>query len=61
MRFLKDTIDTWKIDWSTGYPPGVNYDSNNDVYTVAPGTYFGVYQRLATRRGGEVVSSDAYQ
>jgi prepilin-type N-terminal cleavage/methylation domain-containing protein/prepilin-type processing-associated H-X9-DG protein len=61
VKFLKDTIDTWKINWSTGYPPGINYDSNTDLYTIAPGTYFGVYQRLATRSFGEVVSSDAYQ
>jgi hypothetical protein len=43
-----------------GNAPGVGYDSANRIYVLAPGTRLGVWQQLATRNGGEVVSSDAY-
>ena len=60
VKFLKDTIQTWTINGGTGLPNGVGLDSNGRVYTVAPGTQFGVYQALSTRAGGEVVSADSY-
>jgi prepilin-type N-terminal cleavage/methylation domain-containing protein/prepilin-type processing-associated H-X9-DG protein len=59
VRFLKDTIDCWKVDSTTGLPPGISFDSTGLVQ-VAPGTRFGVYQNLSTRNGGEVISSDAF-
>ena len=31
-----------------------------DLYTIAPGTQYGVYQALATKSGGEVISADQY-
>ncbi len=58
VRFLKDSIDAWTIDPTTGYPPGVT--AVNGVLTIAQGAKVGVYQMLATRNGGEVISSDAY-
>jgi prepilin-type N-terminal cleavage/methylation domain-containing protein/prepilin-type processing-associated H-X9-DG protein len=58
VRFIKDTIDSWPI--VAGNAPGVGYDSANRIYVLAPGTRLGVWQQLATRNGGEVVSSDAY-
>jgi prepilin-type N-terminal cleavage/methylation domain-containing protein/prepilin-type processing-associated H-X9-DG protein len=59
VRFLKESIETWRIDPSSGWPVGVAPDANY-VFQVAPGTRFGVYQALSTVAGGEVVSSDAY-
>ena len=58
VRFLKETIDSWKIDPMTESPPGISFDSTGLVH-VAPGTRFGVYQALSTRNGSEVVGADA--
>ena len=33
---------------------------DNLVFTIAPGTYFGVWQKLSTRNFGEAVSADAF-
>jgi prepilin-type N-terminal cleavage/methylation domain-containing protein/prepilin-type processing-associated H-X9-DG protein len=59
VRFLKETIDCWKIDPATGLPSGISFDSTGLVHVV-PWTRFGVYQALSTRNGGEVISADAY-
>jgi prepilin-type processing-associated H-X9-DG protein len=59
VKFLKDTIQSWPINASTGYPNGFSIDGNG-VYVLAPGTQFGVYQKLSTIGGGEVTSSDQY-
>jgi prepilin-type N-terminal cleavage/methylation domain-containing protein/prepilin-type processing-associated H-X9-DG protein len=59
VRFLKETIDSWKIDPATGLPAGVSFDSTGLVQ-VARGTRFGVYQALSTRNGGEVIDSNSY-
>ena len=45
VRFIKETIDTTPVDPRRGYP------------TTGPR---GVWQRLATRNGGEVIDSEAY-
>ena len=37
VRFIKDTIDTWKNDPTTGDPAGVAWDSNLHTYVVGPG------------------------
>jgi len=60
VRFLKDTIDTWRIDTSTGDPIGVSWDSSISTYVVGPGAKVGVFQALTTRNKGEVISADAY-
>jgi prepilin-type N-terminal cleavage/methylation domain-containing protein/prepilin-type processing-associated H-X9-DG protein len=60
VHFIKDTISSWPFVPSTGYPLGVSYNSGNGIYTLAPGTQMGVFQKLSTRAGGEVVSSDSY-
>jgi prepilin-type processing-associated H-X9-DG protein len=59
VRFIKETVDSWKIDPGTGLPPGISFDSTGLVL-VAAGTRFPVYQALSTRNGGEVVSANAY-
>ena len=58
VRFVKETIDSWPNNPNTGYPPGISYANN--LFTIAPRTYFGVWQRLSTRNFGEIVSIDAY-
>jgi prepilin-type N-terminal cleavage/methylation domain-containing protein len=62
VRFIKETINCWQINPTTDTVPGIFYNPNPKVriYTIAPGTYFGVYQRLATRGFGDVISADAY-
>ncbi len=59
VRFLKETIDSWKVDQATGLPPGISFDSTGLVQ-VAPGTRFPVYQALSTRNAGEVIDSASY-
>jgi len=59
VKFLKDTINSWTINPSTGLPPGLTLNANGTVAT--PSTVpFGTYQALSTRATGEVISSDAY-
>ncbi len=59
VHFLKDSIQSWPYNPSTHYPVGVT-DPGNGLYTLALGTQIGVYQKLSTRAGGEVISSDQY-
>jgi prepilin-type N-terminal cleavage/methylation domain-containing protein/prepilin-type processing-associated H-X9-DG protein len=64
VKFLKETISSWPINTTTGFPTGVT-DGNGTfdgttLYTIAPGTRLGVYQALSTRNGGEVVGADQY-
>ncbi len=59
VRFLKDTIDSWTLDPSTGKPIGV-VESDQGMYSVSPKTRVGIYQMLSTRNGNEVISSDSY-
>jgi prepilin-type N-terminal cleavage/methylation domain-containing protein/prepilin-type processing-associated H-X9-DG protein len=57
VRWLKDSINTWPFNASTGYPNGVS--DVNGLYSIAPGTQMGIYQALSTRAGREVISDDA--
>jgi prepilin-type N-terminal cleavage/methylation domain-containing protein/prepilin-type processing-associated H-X9-DG protein len=58
VHFLKDSIQSWPFAPATGFPTGVT--DTGGVFTLAPGTQIGVYQKLSTRAGGEVISSDSY-
>ncbi len=61
VRFLKDSIDSWAIDPTTKVAIGTIYDDDgNRTYKLLPGAKIGIFQALATRAGGEVVSADAY-
>jgi prepilin-type processing-associated H-X9-DG protein len=63
VRFLKETIDCWRIDPATGLPPGISFDPIphlGAIVRVAAGTRFRVYQALSTRCGGEVIDSNSY-
>jgi len=59
VKFLKDTINTWAFNPTTGLPIGLSRDGGG-MYILAPGTQFGTYQALSTRAGGEVISADTY-
>ena len=63
VHFLKNTINSWQYSTNVGaskalLPVGVTYASY--VYTVNQGAQLGVYQKLSSRNGGEVISSDTY-
>ena len=61
VHFIKDSIDSWTIasPVTNGMPTGA---SAGPVYgfTFAAGAKIGVYQKLSTRNGGEVISADQY-
>jgi prepilin-type N-terminal cleavage/methylation domain-containing protein/prepilin-type processing-associated H-X9-DG protein len=59
VRFIKDTVDCWTID-ALGNSPSVKFDPNDTYPTIIPGQKFGVWQAIATRAGGEVISADAF-
>jgi prepilin-type N-terminal cleavage/methylation domain-containing protein/prepilin-type processing-associated H-X9-DG protein len=70
VRFVKESIDTWG-NAPTGNncpPPGIVVGSGQDplygsvspIFSVNAGAKVGVWQKLSTRNGGEVISSDAY-
>jgi hypothetical protein len=61
VRFIKESFQSWPIDPGTLYPVGVTSDSTNCYCrVVAPGTQFGLYQKLSTIAGGEIISADQY-
>ena len=64
VRFLRDSINSWRIDPVTGFPVGVSQhplpNQGDGLYEMAPGTELGVYQKLSTRKGNEVISGDSY-
>jgi prepilin-type N-terminal cleavage/methylation domain-containing protein/prepilin-type processing-associated H-X9-DG protein len=43
-----------------GFPVGISRDPTTYSFIFAPGLRVGVYQALASRNGGEVISSDQY-
>ncbi|MFO0957774.1 MAG: DUF1559 domain-containing protein [Isosphaeraceae bacterium] len=59
VRFLKDSIQTWPLDQTTGLPIGVTTAASG-AQVIAPGTRLGVLQALSTKSGNEVISSDSY-
>jgi prepilin-type N-terminal cleavage/methylation domain-containing protein/prepilin-type processing-associated H-X9-DG protein len=58
VRFVKNSISSWSFNAATNAPVGVSV--SNFIYSVAPGTFIGVWQQLSTRSGAEVISSDSY-
>jgi prepilin-type N-terminal cleavage/methylation domain-containing protein/prepilin-type processing-associated H-X9-DG protein len=61
VRFLKDTIDTWRINPTTKVAEGTIYDDDGTrTYKILPGARIGVFQALSTRGLGEVISNDAF-
>jgi prepilin-type processing-associated H-X9-DG protein len=60
VRFIKDTIDSAAFDPTTGAVPAFRQDPATMTYSIAPGARLGVWQKISTRQGGEVVSADSY-
>jgi prepilin-type N-terminal cleavage/methylation domain-containing protein/prepilin-type processing-associated H-X9-DG protein len=69
VRFTKETINTWVNSATATYcaPPGVTETTLNDPlyggvqgWAIAVGTNVGVWQKLSTRNGGEVISADSF-
>jgi prepilin-type N-terminal cleavage/methylation domain-containing protein/prepilin-type processing-associated H-X9-DG protein len=58
VHFLKDSISSWPFNPATGFPLGTT--DSNGYLVLAAGTQYGIYQKLSSRNGGEVISSDAY-
>jgi prepilin-type processing-associated H-X9-DG protein len=59
VRFLKDSIDSWRIDPATGLPPAITVGANR-LFNLAPWMWFPVYHALSTRNEGEVIDSSSY-
>jgi len=62
VRFLKNSIDTWPMNLSTGVPIGLIPGAGPGAppFQLGPGVRLGVYQALSTRNGGEAISADSY-
>ena len=58
VRFIKESIDCWAYEPTTGYPLGVT--RNVSPWIVGPTAKIGVWQAIASCNGGEVISADAY-
>ncbi|WZP01006.1 DUF1559 domain-containing protein [Isosphaeraceae bacterium EP7] len=60
VRFIKESIESWPIAGPEGNcdPIGMIYDSyGNNTGTEESG---GIYQKLSTRMGGEIIGADSY-
>jgi prepilin-type N-terminal cleavage/methylation domain-containing protein/prepilin-type processing-associated H-X9-DG protein len=63
VRFIKNTINSWTISGSNAssfgdyYPDGVT--TSNFIWSYGT-AQLGVWQKLSTRAGGEVISADSY-
>ena len=62
VHFLKDTIQSWQLiaNGSTLVPAGFTINATGQFIPSGPSAQLGVYQKLSTRNGNEVVSSDSY-
>jgi prepilin-type N-terminal cleavage/methylation domain-containing protein/prepilin-type processing-associated H-X9-DG protein len=62
VRFIKNTINSWPAatNGSGQYLPTNLVYNSDGTYGTLPGTQWGVYQQLATRSSGEVISSGSY-
>ena len=62
VRFLKDSIQSWQlsVNGQTLIPTGWSRDGNGTFSPTGVNAQTGVYQKLGTRNGGEVLTSDAY-
>jgi prepilin-type processing-associated H-X9-DG protein len=58
VRFIKDSVNSWNPR-AVIFTDINDYDGTYDLSNLPKGVSF-VYQALATRNGGEVISSDTY-
>jgi prepilin-type N-terminal cleavage/methylation domain-containing protein/prepilin-type processing-associated H-X9-DG protein len=59
VRFIKDTISNWTYD-ASGLPTGVSKNGNFFMITNPSLLNPGVWQKLCSINGGEVISADSY-
>jgi prepilin-type processing-associated H-X9-DG protein len=74
VRFIKNSINSWSFNagnadsYGDSMPDGTTFTtvtasapySKSGSYLASGNALLGVYQKLSTRAGGEVISSDAY-
>jgi prepilin-type N-terminal cleavage/methylation domain-containing protein/prepilin-type processing-associated H-X9-DG protein len=61
VHFIKNTINSWPMAAGTNHPLYVAFNTKNtSTWDYVPGAVLGVFQALATRAGGEVISADSY-
>jgi prepilin-type N-terminal cleavage/methylation domain-containing protein/prepilin-type processing-associated H-X9-DG protein len=58
VRFLKETINSWPINEDLEFPIGVTLIGS--LYQLGPTGRIGVYQKLTTLDGGEVLTDGSY-
>ncbi len=57
VRFLKDSVQSWEFDPSSGNPAGAFQNAQGVWVNIPPA---GVWQALSTRSGNEMCSGDAF-
>jgi prepilin-type N-terminal cleavage/methylation domain-containing protein/prepilin-type processing-associated H-X9-DG protein len=60
VRFIKDSINCWRIDPATNLPDGLSQGGNPVLYIPGPGFSPGVYQKISTRAGTDFVSDSDF-
>ena len=55
VRFVKDTVDTWDYDLTTGKPVGARQPPGGWWIDLPPA---GIWQKLASRSGFDVINTD---
>ena len=62
VHFIKETIQSWQLiaNGPTLVPAGFTINATGQFIPSGPNAQLGVYQKLSTRNGNEVVSSDSY-
>jgi prepilin-type N-terminal cleavage/methylation domain-containing protein/prepilin-type processing-associated H-X9-DG protein len=66
VHFIKNTISSWTFNtgnadsYGDSMPDGVTFTNSTYLWTLSATAQLGIYQKLSTRNGGEVVSADAY-
>ncbi len=58
VRFVKDTINSWPLNPTTGFPTSLSIDACG--VPVLNGGPVGVIQAISTRSGGEIVPPNSY-
>jgi prepilin-type N-terminal cleavage/methylation domain-containing protein/prepilin-type processing-associated H-X9-DG protein len=57
VRFIKDSIHSWRCDQLTGNPTGASQNSQGAWVNLPPA---GVWQAISTRSGSEILSAGAF-
>ncbi|MGZ5977642.1 MAG: H-X9-DG-CTERM domain-containing protein, partial [Isosphaeraceae bacterium] len=66
VHFIKETIQSWQLITNgstpvpTLVPAGFTINATGQFIPSGSSAQLGVYQKLSTRNGNEVVSSDSY-